>query len=42
MNIWIKIKCLFLSRLAFNVLTDPEIRQCDDNRLETDMIDGKY
>ena len=35
-------KISFLFRLAVNLLTDPEIRQGDDNGLETDTAEGKY
>ena len=35
-------KMSFSFRLDFNVLTDPEIGQCDDNGMETDTVDGKY
>ena len=41
-DIWVVVKYLFLFRLAFNELTDPEIRQGDDNGLETDTVEGKY
>ena len=41
-DIRIVAKYIFLFRLAFNLLTDPEIRQGDDNGLETDTVKGKY